>query len=65
MTGAFVDEALILEAQPSRQRCSAIRLRIWESSLAGTREGCEITGLALLVGLKDTQHRVGPARRMT
>jgi hypothetical protein len=38
--------------QPARQRCSAIKVRVYDSAQAGTSEAYTITGLEFIVGTK-------------
>lgn len=65
MTGLFTDSALIFEAQPSRQKCSSFRIRIYDAGPEGSYRAYELSGLSVLVGLKSTSAvRVGSTRRM-
>lgn len=48
--------------KPARQRCTAIRFRLADSSGSGTEENMTLTGLSMEIGVKGGIHR-GPAAR--
>jgi hypothetical protein len=42
--------------------CEAIRFRLYDSNLAGTKESFSLTAASLVVGVKGGAHRVAPAK---